>query len=1541
MAGIWLSPRLLLWILVIAQTGQTQTTTTIASTAALSTPSKTESTTSTTPVTTVTIQTPPATTAYPWIITNSSTRAALSTTTSTTDSTTSTTPVTTDTIQTTPATTAYPWIITNSSNAALRLVDRQYSCQGRVEILQNGTWESVCFYYPSISYAVCQELGCGQSINYNYYYVEWYNTAWTASCTGLEKSMSQCTLSRQNQYCSGGYWDPTKSYVSCSAAGLRLVGGANRCEGRMEVYKNGVWGELCSSTVNRDIADGICRLLGCGWSLAYGSNVSAFGLGQGTIFPDNLSSPGNRIYDNLVYGTNNCSLSQTAAIICEASGNRNQSLIITGPTNDMIHLVDREMECQGRVEIFNNGEWGTICRSTSYMGNVACRELGCGYEISSTRYNTPLPVPTLSVQCDIAANNISECNVTPRNKYDCLQEGYYYTLCSAKGLRLVGGTNRCEGRVAISRNGVWNEICDSTVDTQDADMICHLLDCGWSVARGMMSQFGVGAGTILPDNLVCSPYPNQIFDCLQIGTNNCSQLQTAAIICEASGTANPQVIVTETENGTIRLVDREMNCRGRVEINNNGTWGSLCDAGWTLGGADVVCRQMQCGNAVDNQAYYGKGPSPKWTATCGSLEDSLFKCTLTEGNPNSCTRISDAGVQCTGAGLRLVSGRNRCEGRVEVLKSSVWSGVCSSALDTHGADTICRLLGCGWSLSHGSLTQFMNTPARILSDNVACAAFPNTIFDCLQTGTQNCSNMETAAVICEAAEPTSPQLIITANIDGTIQLVDRDVMCQGKVEIYNNGSASTLCRDSWDEIQSEIVCQQLNCGSSAQFGYYGNEQYYFGIGRGTSQNARCGGTEQALTDCTLSPENSFTCTNKGPAGVVCTAAGLRLVGGANRCEGRMEVYKNGVWGELCSSTLNRDIADGICHLLGCGWSLAYGSNVSTFGLGQGTIFPDNLSSITGNIFSSLQYGTNNCSYDQTAAIICEAAGTANHSLFVTGSTNGRVRLVDRELECQGRVEVFHNGSWGTLCGSSWDVCGELQCGSLASAITHHGLLQRPTWNAYCSGMEQSLADCNLMPGNKYQCAHSGYAGVVCSAAGVRLLGGNSSCEGLLEVYRNGVWAGLCSSVLDYQDADVICRFLHCGKASFVGNTTEFGLGSTSVLSQSIACVKTATSIGNCSWVDSVPCHYTQAASVICAVPVEKTIVFSGYDGVILSNNFTMDDKSLTYTFVIQSRSPNAIKIKIENISLQESNSCVLQRLEVWDGQVSEGNSLAVLCGGAAVGQHIKSTKQVISLVLKTRGPLDGRGFNISYTSIKVTRPSVPVTCGTTSVHTQSPWVVQMQNVYGYSYCNGALIGIRWILTSATCVYNRPVYEWRVNWFGYFDNGWWAWWHWTWSGNIAVANIFVHPKYNASRPDYDIALVELSQSIQPTEYINPACLPYFSEAVPFSGKYCYLHSTSGRESLPYSIIDTNECKSFQFNNSGITSRMICTQSEQCRDMSPQFLMCQGVDGLWYVAGIGNRLVRCEPNGIDLRAFARVRKFVGFIKATSGLEAYHQV
>ena len=45
-------------------------------------------------------------------------------------------------------------------------------------------------------------------------------------------------------------------------------------------------------------------------------------------------------------------------------------------------------------------------------------------------------------------------------------------------------------------------------------------------------------------------------------------------------------------DGEVRLRDGESSDRGRVEICNNNTWGTICDQSWSALEARVVCIQL-------------------------------------------------------------------------------------------------------------------------------------------------------------------------------------------------------------------------------------------------------------------------------------------------------------------------------------------------------------------------------------------------------------------------------------------------------------------------------------------------------------------------------------------------------------------------------------------------------------------------------------------------------------------------------------------------------------------------------------------------------------------------------------------------------------------------------------------------------------------------------------------------------------------------------------------------------------------------------------
>ena len=112
-----------------------------------------------------------------------------------------------------------------------------------------------------------------------------------------------------------------------------------------------------------------------------------------------------------------------------------------------------------------------------------------------------------------------------------------------------------------------------------------------------------------------------------------------------------------------------------------------------------------------------------------------------------------------------------------------------------------------------------------------------------------------------------------------------------------------------------------------------------------------------------------------------------------------------------------------------------------------------------------------------------------HAAFIRGN----VRLQHGNSSNQGRVEIFMEGDWQTVCDESWDiqdadvVCRQLELGYAVAAPTQNYF---PSSNAQiwpvgvnCTGSERKLIDCHAPMMLENECFHSDDAGVVCSGQG--------------------------------------------------------------------------------------------------------------------------------------------------------------------------------------------------------------------------------------------------------------------------------------------------------------------------------------------------------------------------------------------------------------------------------------------------------------------------
>ncbi|XP_028669334.1 soluble scavenger receptor cysteine-rich domain-containing protein SSC5D-like [Erpetoichthys calabaricus] len=297
---------------------------------------------------------------------------------------------------------------------------------------------------------------------------------------------------------------------------------------------------------------------------------------------------------------------------------------------------------------------------------------------------------------------------------------------------------------------------------------------------------------------------------------------------------------------------------------------------------------------------------------------------------------------------------------------------------------------------------------------------------------------------------------------------------------------------------------------------------------------------------------------------------VRLVRGDSCCSGTVEVYQNGMWRSICSSSWTPANSKVVCKELNCGsyFNTVKPTKQEMIEHTQGGV------SCTGNENSLLNCGN----------FGMQVTNCSSSEVIISCQEKQSLRLVNGYSCCSGRVEINKGvQQWRTVSQKGWNrnaanaVCGEIHCGEALwtepSWNVDFGNGDNPTWvSLECGENATELKSCKETMESNYT---GNAAGVICSD--VRLINGPNSCAGSLELYSKIFkrWDKVCYENLEINDACVVCKQLQCG----IGASVQIGEGVKSALFVSADCNGTEEKLSMCM---KKTCNIRNTVTITCS-----------------------------------------------------------------------------------------------------------------------------------------------------------------------------------------------------------------------------------------------------------------------------------------------------------------------------------------------------------------------
>ncbi|XP_040412748.1 lysyl oxidase homolog 3 isoform X2 [Cygnus olor] len=532
---------------------------------------------------------------------------------------------------------------------------------------------------------------------------------------------------------------------------------------------------------------------------------------------------------------------------------------------------------EGRVEVFYNDEWGTICDDDFTLANahVLCRHLGfvaaTGWA-HSAKYGKGVGRIWLdNVNCAGGEKSIGDCKHRGWGNSDCSHEEDAGVICKderipgfkdsnvieteqshVEEVRLrpvVSGARRrlpvTEGIVEVRYKDGWAQICDEGWDTKNSRVICGMM--GFPAEKKVNRNFYKLASKSQPKK-------------------------------RREDVGSRKRLFAERQQLNYRL--HSVSCTG-TEVHL-----SMCTFQFYQGNTSTAC---------------GAG----MPAVVSCLPGPLF----TSGSTHKKKQRQQQQGQLR---IRLKGGAKAGEGRVEVLKSSEWGTVCDDRWNLLSASVVCRELGFGSAKEALTGARMGQGTGPIHLNEVQCLGTEKSLWSCpFKNITQeDCKHTEDAAVRCN---------IPYMGYENLIRLSGGRSRFEGRVEVaVGAGDGDELrwglvCGEGWGTLEAMVVCRQLGLGfanhglqvgAGASLARAASRHHHCSAGTGTGT-----GTWRGAVQCGVHAH--------GPR----TSPQIRLAGGRTAFEGRVEVKRGSKWGTVCSDGWTTKEAMVACRQLGLGYSL--------------------------------------------------------------------------------------------------------------------------------------------------------------------------------------------------------------------------------------------------------------------------------------------------------------------------------------------------------------------------------------------------------------------------------------------------------------------------------------------------------------------------------------------------------------------------------------------------------------------------------------------